>query len=61
MALSVIPDMIRSYKGQDYIFVGQLEDNLEELVCLICHNIVSKPLLTSCSVHSATTNSQGIR
>ena len=48
MALSVIPDMIRSYKGQDYIFVGQLEDNLKELVCLICKSIVSEPLQTSC-------------
>ena len=48
MALSKIPDLTYSYRGQDYIFVGQLEDYLKELECPICHSIVSKPLLTSC-------------
>ena len=48
MALSKIPNLTHSYRGQDYIFVGQLEDYLKELECPICHSIVSKPLLTSC-------------
>ena len=48
MALSKIPDLTYSYKGQDYIFVDQLEDYLKELECPICQSIVSEPLLTSC-------------
>ena len=48
MALSKIPDLTHSYRGQYYIFVGQLEDYLKELECPICHSIVSEPLQTSC-------------
>lgn len=48
MAITKIPDLTHSYRGQDYIFVGQLEDYLKELECPICRSIVSEPLLTSC-------------
>ena len=48
MALSKIPDLTHSYKGQEYTFVGQLEDYLREIECPICHSIVSEPLLASC-------------
>ena len=48
MALSKIPDLTHSYKGQDYIFVDQLEDYLKEIECPICCGIVSEPVLTSC-------------
>ena len=48
MALSKIPDLTHSYKGQEYTFVGQLEDYLKEIECPICHSIVSEPLLASC-------------
>ena len=40
--------LIRSYKGQEYSFVYQLEDYLRELECPICCGIVSEPVLTSC-------------
>ena len=48
MALSKIPDLTHSYKGQEYIFVDQLEVCLKELECPVCHSIVSEPVLTSC-------------
>ena len=48
MALSKIPDLTHTYKGQEYTFVDQLEDYLKELECPICHSIVSEPQLTSC-------------
>ena len=48
MALSKIPDLSHSYKGQDYVFVDQLEDHLKQLECPICCDIVSEPLQTSC-------------
>ena len=48
MALSKIPDLTHSYKGQEYTFVGQLEDYLKEIECPICRSIVSEPLLASC-------------
>ena len=48
MALAKIPDLTHSYRGQDYIFVDQLEENLKELECPICQSIVSEPLLTTC-------------
>ena len=48
MALSKIPDLPHSYKGQDYVFVDQLEDHLKQLECPICCDIVSEPLQTSC-------------
>ena len=48
MALSKIPDLTHSYKGQEYTFVGQLEDYLKEIECPICHSIVSEPVLASC-------------
>ena len=48
MALSMIPDLTHSYKGQEYIFVDQLEDYLKEIECPICRSIVSEPVLTSC-------------
>ena len=48
MALSKIPDLKHSYKGQDYIFVGQLESYLKELECPICCGIVNEPQQTSC-------------
>ena len=44
----MIPDLTHSYKGQEYIFVDQLEDYLKEIECPICRSIVSEPLLTSC-------------
>ena len=43
-----MPELTYPYKGQDYTFVNQLDHNLEELLCPICHNIVSEPLQTSC-------------
>ena len=48
MALYKIPDLTHSYKGQEYTFVGQLEDYLKEIECPICHSIVSEPVLASC-------------
>ena len=48
MAHSKLPDLSHSYKGQDYIFVGQLEDHLKQLECPICCDIVSEPLQTTC-------------
>ena len=48
MALTKIPDLTHSYRGQDYLFVDQLEENLKELECPICQSIVSEPLLTTC-------------
>ena len=48
MAHPKLPDLSHSYKGQDYIFVGQLEDHLKQLECPICCDIVSEPLQTTC-------------
>ena len=48
MALSGIQAQARTYKGQGYIFVGQLEDHLKELECPIYHGIVSDPLQPTC-------------
>ena len=48
MALSKIPDLTYSYKGQEYTFVDQLEVCLKELECPICRSIVSEPVQTSC-------------
>ena len=48
MAQSKIKAQTHSYKEQDYIFVDQPEENLKDLECPICQDIVSEPLLTSC-------------
>ena len=48
MALSKLPDLKHSYKGQDYIFVDQLEDHLKQLECPICCGILNEPLQTTC-------------
>ena len=48
MALANIPDQTHTFKGQEYVFVDQLEDYLAELECPICNNIVNEPLQTSC-------------
>ena len=61
MAHSKLPDLSHSYKGQDYIFVGQLEDHLKQLECPICCDIVSEPLQTivgTCSAENATEDSE---
>ena len=67
MALSMIPDQTHSYKGQEYIFVDQLEDYLKEIECPICRSIVSEPVLTSCGhlfcreCHNKVDRPRGVR
>ena len=37
-----------SYQGVDYEFIDETKKNLEDLVCPICQEILSDPLITSC-------------
>lgn len=48
MADPKFEEVTHSYKGKEYIFVGQLEVSLREMACPICRQILSDPLQTSC-------------
>ena len=37
-----------SYQGVEYEFINETKKNLEDLVCPICQEILSDPLITSC-------------
>ena len=37
-----------SYQGVEYEFIDEIKKNLEDLVCPICQEILSDPLITSC-------------
>ena len=37
-----------SYQGVEYEFIDETKKNLEDLVCPICQEILSEPLITSC-------------
>ena len=37
-----------SYQGVEYKFINETKKNLRDLVCPICHEILSDPLITSC-------------
>ena len=37
-----------SYQGEEYEFIDEIKKNLEDLVCPICQEILSDPLITSC-------------
>ena len=46
--MSAKTELVYSYKGQEYVFLSNDKEQLDELQCSICIGLVFEPVLTSC-------------